>query len=112
MKTLWTWLLCRLLRRHTPFQKVSAPKEIGVNEWWVEMSGTCARCGTWGRRRERVPAPPCDHVFPHVCADPVCRAAAEMIWEGAGSVRRLGVGVAEEEPTEDELIDLESGVKK
>lgn len=115
MKRLLILLLCRLFKRHTPFEKASAPKEIGLGEWFVELSGTCRRCGVWRRRRKRVAPPPCDHVFPHVCEQPACKAQAEKIWGKAGSVQSvLGEvpGGPEEEMDEDELIDRESGVKR
>ena len=110
LNSLLVLLLCRLLRRHTPPDSVSEPKEIGLNRWWVEEAGTCRRCGTWRRRRRRVPAPPCDHVFPHVCAE--CREQAEAVWSGAPSVESVRGGRAAAEPSEDELIDRESGVPR
>lgn len=110
MTRLLALILCRLLKRHTPPERVSEPREIGLNRWFVEMSGTCRRCGTWRRVRREVPAPPCDHVFPHVCAE--CRDRAEEVWAAAPSVASVRDVRPATEASQDDLIDLESGHRR
>lgn len=114
IKRVLVLVLCRWFGRHTPPEKVSEPKEIGLGQWWVEESGTCRLCGTWRRRRRPVPPPPCDHVFPHVCA--ACREQAEEeVWSKVASVpavRDSRPAQDEDEVDEDRLIDVESGVRR
>ncbi len=110
IRKLLALVLCRWLKRHTRPETISEPKEIGLNRWWVELTGTCRRCGMWRRIRRPVTPPACDHVFPHVCG--ACRAQAEQVWAGALSVESVRDVRAAEDPGEDALIDRESGHRR